>query len=65
MMSHRSSAQEAEIERFRRWYIDNRTGAPPPGFRWKWRVDYNAVNDAVSQFIRDGFRYPGYPYSNF
>lgn len=65
MMSHRSAAQQYEIDRFRRWYINHETGGPPEGFQWKWKVDYNEVNDAVSQFIRDGFRYPRYPYSNF
>lgn len=63
-----------EINRFRNWYIAKHTSGPPPGFanigsrggRWPSEPPpTNEVNAAVSRFLRDGFRYPGYPFSNF
>lgn len=67
----REENRRFEISRFRKWYIHKFSSAPPPGFsniRGHWASEpppTNEVNAAVARFLRDGFRYPGYPFSNF
>lgn len=67
----RDEYREFEISRFRNWYIKRFSSGPPPGFEninGRWPTvppPTHEVNAAVSRFLRDGFRYPSYPFSNF
>lgn len=67
----REENRQFEINRFRNWYIQKHTYGPPPGFaniRGHWPKETpptHEVNAAVARFLRDGFRYPGYPFSNY
>lgn len=57
--------RELEIEDFRKWYIKHHTGLPAPFWDpHPHPPPTSEVNEAVAQYLRDGYRYPGYPHSN-
>lgn len=53
-------SRELEIADFRKWFIEH-FNEPPPGFQWKRRKPTsNEINDAIEEFLSNGYTYLGY-----
>lgn len=58
-----AAQRQDEIDRFKKWYIAMNYSTPQ-GFRYNTPIDWDDVNEAIQSFLKHGFRYHKYPYSN-
>lgn len=68
--SGRSVSRSSEIKEFREWYRSHHDpNKLPLPYRTlsKHYIPYNHQDEdeAVARYLRNGYRYPGYPKSNF